>query len=83
MTGSPLGFTEEEEGEAAIDQSSLPAIACRIIVLNPVSLCPIGPHAVATIMLVPVFKNEHHLASPERGNIKPPTAAVDGLLNCH
>jgi len=39
MTGSPLVLTEEEEGEAATDQSSLPAIACRIIVLKPCFVC--------------------------------------------
>lgn len=39
MTGSPLVLTEEEEGEAATDQSSLPAIACRIIVFYALFVC--------------------------------------------
>lgn len=40
--------------------------------LSPVSLCPIGPRAVVTNVFVS-FGNEHHPASPEKGNIEPST----------
>ncbi|MNL42057.1 hypothetical protein D3C87_1644930 [compost metagenome] len=72
MTGSTLWLTEEEEGEAATDQSSRPAIACRIIVFMPCFVVPVRSACRRSLLFSrpPLhLRDEHHTASPERGNI--------------